>query len=136
MLTTAEFNIQDAIAKLGGDSKFKPADIDQDPTNVQRKLSELKNTVKIAAVSSRRGRGLSLEQKEKVKLFFYVLSSLDIVTPTLRYEFISLLRLITVIAKLALTTNLAKPSTSKNFLNCLSNQSSNSLRNTQIFHKH
>lgn len=136
MLTTPEFNIQDAIAKLGGDSKFKPADIDNDPANVQEKLEVLRVAVKNAAVRSKRGSAVSPEQREKVKLFFHVLASLDVVTPALRYETISLFLTIFSIARIVLTTNLVKPSTSKPFSTSSSSRSSTFLKNTKIFRKH
>ncbi|KAF7877509.1 hypothetical protein EAF04_001186 [Stromatinia cepivora] len=79
--TTPQFNLQDAIAKLVENSKFKPSDINTDPSVALKKLLNLKETAKTAAVRSKNGKSRDPEQWEKLNLFLYILSSLDTVTP-------------------------------------------------------
>ncbi|KAJ8070213.1 hypothetical protein OCU04_000599 [Sclerotinia nivalis] len=79
--TTPQFNLQDAIAKLVENSKFKPSDINTDPSVALKKLLDLKKPVKDAAVRSKNGKSRDPEQWEKLNLFLYILSSLDTVTP-------------------------------------------------------
>ncbi|CAD6448220.1 b77b7ef2-fbe0-409f-9868-34181a126fd5 [Sclerotinia trifoliorum] len=79
--TTPQLNLQDAISRLVENSKFKPSDINTDPSVALGKLLDLKTPIKLAAIHSKNGKSRDPEQWEKLNLFLYILSSLDTVTP-------------------------------------------------------
>ena len=89
------FNLQDAITKLI-DSKYPPPDTSTDPAIAFKKLADLKPAITKTAAQCRGGRDTPSEQWEKVNLFLYTLSCLPTVTPTFRYESISLIAFVAI----------------------------------------
>ncbi|KAF7949822.1 uncharacterized protein EAE97_003331 [Botrytis byssoidea] len=75
-----QFDHKDAIEKLLKISMgpgFKVSDIDTEPTAALKTLEEIKKSVKEAAVSCKNGHNVILEQWQKVKIFFYIISHID-----------------------------------------------------------
>ncbi|TGO48660.1 hypothetical protein BOTNAR_0465g00080 [Botryotinia narcissicola] len=75
-----QFDHKDAIKdllKISMGPGFKVSDIDTDPTAALETLKEIKKSVKEAAVSCKNGHNTILEQWQKVKIFFYIISHID-----------------------------------------------------------
>ncbi|TGO06961.1 hypothetical protein BTUL_0372g00010 [Botrytis tulipae] len=75
-----QFDHKDAIEellKISMGPGFKVSDIDTEPTAALETLKEIKESVKNAAVSCKNGHNTILEQWQKVKIFFYIISHID-----------------------------------------------------------
>lgn len=85
-----------------GCSEFKESDINTEPKAAFETLKQIKYTVKSALVSSKNAKQPILEQWQKVKIFLYIISRIDPVTPEFRYGVILFVTSITFIVFMAI----------------------------------
>lgn len=79
-------NAIEQLLKISMGPGFKVSDIDIEPTAALKTLKEIKESVKKAAVSCKNGSNTILEQWQKVKIFFYIISHIEgSITPEIRY---------------------------------------------------
>ncbi|THV43956.1 hypothetical protein BGAL_0794g00010 [Botrytis galanthina] len=70
-------NAIEQLLKISMGPGFKVSDIDIEPTAALKTLKEIKESVKKAAVSCKNGSNTILEQWQKVKIFFYIISHIE-----------------------------------------------------------